>query len=191
MVNAIASQTLSGATSLAAAQLAFQSRLLALARAHDLLIQGNFSGTDLASVIAATIEPHEGGTNRLRIEGQMVPLTAGTALSFSLALHELCTNAAKYGALSTPEGHVEIVWQVTGEAEDRRLKLRWTESGGPQVVLPERKGFGSRLIEQALALELGGEVRIDYEAAGVVCVIDAPLPLAPVEPEIHDALGKP
>ena len=180
-VNAIASQTLGGAKSLAEAQLAFQSRLLALARAHDLLIQGNFSGTDLASVIAAMIEPHEGGENRLRMEGPLVPLTAGTALSFSLALHELCTNAAKYGALSTPDGHVEIVWKVTGAAADRRLKLRWTESGGPPVTPPALKGFGSRLIEQALAMELGGEVCIHYEPAGVVCLIDAPLPLAHVE----------
>ena len=78
-----------------------------------------------------------------------------------MALHELCTNAAKYGALLNPEGTVSIVWQVTGNGAESRLKLWWNEKGGPTVTPPTRKGFGSRLIEKALAMELNGEVRID------------------------------
>ncbi|HEX7108695.1 MAG TPA: PAS domain S-box protein, partial [Aestuariivirga sp.] len=111
MVRAIASQTLSNASSLADAQLAFESRLGALARGHDLLTHGNWVGTDLASVVNATVEPHGGG-DRFRIEGPVVKLTPATALTFTMALHELCTNAAKYGALSEPEGTVSIEWQV-------------------------------------------------------------------------------
>ena len=176
MVRAIASQTLSKASSLADAQLAFDSRLGALARGHDLLTHGNWAGTDLASVVKATIEPHGGGGDRFHIEGPFIPLTPATALTFTMALHELCTNAAKYGALLMPEGTISIVWQVTGNDAESRLKLLWTENGGPKVTPPTRKGFGSRLIERALAMELSGEVHINYDPSGVVCTIDAPLP---------------
>ena len=176
MVRAIASQTLGNASSLAGAQVAFDSRLDALARGHDLLTSGNWAGTDLDSVVKATVEPHGGGKNRFHIEGPFVPLTPATALTFTMALHELCTNAAKYGALSGSEGNVSIVWQATDNGVENRLKLRWAESGGPAVTPPKRKGFGSRLIEKALAMELGGDVRIDYEVSGVVCTIDSPLP---------------
>ena len=176
MVRAIASQTLGNASSLADAQLAFESRLGALARGHDLLTFGNWAGTDLASVVKATVEPHGGGENRFHIDGPFVPLTPATALTFTMALHELCTNAAKYGALLKSEGTVSIVWQVTGNGAETRLQLLWTEKGGPTVTPPMRKGFGSRLIEKALAMELNGEVHINYEPSGVVCIIDAPLP---------------
>ena len=176
MVQAIASQTLASAASLEAAKLAFDSRLGALARGHDLLIHGNWVGTDLASVVKATVEPHGGGDDRFHIEGPVVELTPATALTFTMALHELCTNAAKYGALLKSEGTVSIVWQVKGNGAESRLHLLWTENGGPIVIPPERKGFGSRLIERALAMELSGEVHINYEPSGVVCTIDAPLP---------------
>ena len=91
-------------------------------------------------------------------------------MSISLALHELATNAAKYGALSAPEGHVTIEWSLGG---DNRLRLRWQEMGGPTVAPPSRKGFGSRLIENLLAAELKGDVTISYDPAGVICEVDA------------------
>ena len=81
-----------------------------------------------------------------------------------------------HGALSTEDGHVVIVWETEGKGDDRRLILHWEESGGPKVVPPMSKGFGSRLIEGALAAELGGEVRVRYESSGVICTIDAPMP---------------
>jgi two-component sensor histidine kinase len=94
-----------------------------------------------------------------------------------MALHELATNAVKYGAWSTPEGRVEIRWRVDpGDAGDR-LHLEWRERGGPPVVPPKRRGFGSRLIERGLAAELGGEVRMRFDPEGLVCVVDAPLTL--------------
>jgi two-component sensor histidine kinase len=92
----------------------------------------------------------------------------------SLALHELATNAAKYGALSDPGGRVTIAWTVDS-ANPPRLDLRWQESGGPSVSAPERKGFGSRLVEEVLAAELNGSVRLCYETSGLVCAVEAPL----------------
>lgn len=86
----------------------------------------------------------------------------------------MATNAAKYGSLSTAAGRVIIDWEIAGE-ENPRLRLRWKEEGGPNVVAPARKGFGSLMIERALSAELNGQVRIAYEASGVVCTIDAPL----------------
>jgi len=127
--------------------------------------------------VTDTVQPHAGGQNRFRIEGPHVQLDRGPALSLAMALHELCTNAAKYGALSTKNGHVDIVWRLTDSGQNRRLQMRWTESDGPIVVAPTRKGFGSRLIERALAMELGGDVAVVYEASGVICSIDAPMPV--------------
>ena len=187
IVSAIASQTLAGAVSVKTAKDAFAARLMALSRAHDLLLHGNWTGSDLASVVKATVDPHDGEQSRFRVEGPYVPLQPALAVTFSLALHELCTNAAKYGALSAPEGVVEIVWQVLGNGDSRRLHFTWTESGGPQVETPARKGFGSRLIQKALAMELTGEVHVLYNPTGVVCVIDAPLPPGHIKLEQIDA----
>jgi two-component sensor histidine kinase len=92
-----------------------------------------------------------------------------------MALHELCTNAAKYGALSQPGGQVRITWTFGPAVGPRRLRMRWEESGGPPVAPPHRQGFGTRLIERGLASELSGEVSLSYEPSGVVCLIDVPV----------------
>ena len=176
IVSAIASQTFAGSISVKSANESFAARLLALARAHDLLVHGNWSGTDLASIVKSTIEPHAEGANRFRVAGPFVALQPALAVTFSLALHELCTNAAKYGALSVQDGLVEIVWVVHGHGGDARLQVTWTESGGPPVTAPTRKGFGTRLIQRALAMELSGEVTVLYLPTGIVCTIDAPMP---------------
>ena len=96
-------------------------------------------------------------------------------LSLSMALHELCTNAAKYGALSNDTGEVKVDWSLSGTNGDARLRLRWQEAGGPPVEPPRRKGFGSRLITRGVAHELSADVRLEFPATGVVCEIDAPL----------------
>ncbi|MFA9230711.1 MAG: PAS domain-containing protein, partial [Microgenomates group bacterium] len=176
VVQAIASQTLRGDISLPDARLSFTERLRVLARAHDLLVASNWSGTDLASVIEATVDPHLGGQSRFDISGPYVALRPQLAVTFSLALHELCTNASKYGALSVPEGRVDIAWTVTGPADKPRLWWQWAESGGPVVKAPVRKGFGSSLIEKVLPMELLGEVSVEYSATGVVCVLRSPVP---------------
>jgi two-component sensor histidine kinase len=97
-----------------------------------------------------------------------------TALALTMALHELATNAAKYGALSVPSGRVTIEWSVS-PGDPKHLKLRWEEKGGPPVSPPTRTGFGTRLVQRSLALELGGEVSLTYEPTGVVCDVSAPL----------------
>ena len=176
VVQALASQTLRGDISLPDARVAFSERLRALARAHDLLVKTNWMGTDLASVIDATINPHRSRQSQFSIAGPYVALKSQIAVTFGLALHELCTNAAKYGALSVPEGRVDIAWTVSGPADNARLWWQWTESGGPAVKAPVRKGFGSTLIEQVLPMELFGEMSVTYPDTGVVWVLQSPVP---------------
>ncbi|MDX8440659.1 chemotaxis protein CheB [Mesorhizobium australafricanum] len=176
VVQSIASQTLSHASSLDEARGAFSSRLLNLANAHDVLTRESWQSANLGDIISDTVKPHGGGQNRFRIEGPDVRLTPSASLAISMALHELSTNAAKYGSLSSKGGHVVIVWRIEGADGNRRLVLHWEEAGGPRVAEPKRKGFGSRLIERALASELGGDVRVDYASTGLVCTIVAPLP---------------
>jgi len=176
VIQSIASQTLGHASTLNEARETFSSRLINLAKAHDILTRESWQSADLADVVSDTVKPHAGGENRFQIEGPSVRLSPSAALAFSMALHELCTNAAKYGALTSEEGRVVITWQVVGVKDNRCLILNWEESGGPTVVVPKRKSFGSRLIERALAAELNGEVHVDFKRSGVACTIKAPLP---------------
>ncbi|WP_338036640.1 PAS domain-containing sensor histidine kinase [Arvimicrobium flavum] len=154
------------------ARAAFDARLLALARAHDLLTAESWSGAELSALIAEVLSPYDRGN--FEIGGPRLRLPSEVVLPFSLALHELATNAAKYGALSVPSGQVSIRWSIMDD-DSPRLSLSWTERGGPAVHIPSHKGFGSRLVEGLLSVQLGGEVRIDYAAKGLVCEIDAPL----------------
>jgi len=112
---------------------------------------------------------------RIHFGGPDIRLGPKAALALSLALHELCTNAAKYGALSTDTGQVGITWHVAGDGDDALFRFRWQESGGPPVKAPDRKGFGSRLIERSLAGSFGGQAGIRYDPAGVVWSIETPL----------------
>jgi two-component sensor histidine kinase len=177
MIQAIAAQTFRNADDVRQAQESFNGRILALARANDLLTGERWVGASLKDVIQTTMEAYcADGTDRCRVEGPPVRLSAKTALSLSMALHELATNALKYGAWSSTEGKVEIAWSVIPAASGERLVLEWRESGGPPVPRPARRGFGSRLIERGLAAEMGGEARLEFRPEGLACVIDAPLP---------------
>ena len=154
----------------------FQSRLLALSRTHDVLTNESWEGANLGDIVAQAIMPYrDANPTRFAVDGPAVWLSAKMALSISMALHELATNAVKYGALSNETGRVSITWRMLHELEGRRLRLEWAEKDGPVVVPPRRKGFGSRLIERGLAQELGGEVKIEYQPQGVWCEIDARL----------------
>lgn len=177
VIQFIASQTFghAGASTLEEAREAFESRLINLAKAHDVLTRENWISASLIKIVADTINPYSGGGSRFSTDGPDISLVPSAALAIAMALHELATNATKYGALSCHEGCVDITWRIDGDGDDRRLKLSWTESGGPIVIEPTRKGFGSRLIERALAAELDGTVRLAYEPTGVVCMIEAPL----------------
>jgi len=126
-------------------------------------------------IVSDTIELYAQGPAgaRFKIEGPALRLTADVVLPLSMALHELCTNAVKHGALSSQSGNVAITWRVS--ESDRKLRLRWIESGGPVVREPSRRGFGTRLIERSLAQQLGGDVRLRFALKGVICEIDVPL----------------
>jgi len=176
IVQAVAGQTLRNATSLEQAREAFTARLRALARAHDVLTRENWEGADLGQVVADAVFAHadETGPRRFSVGGPPVRVSPKTALSLALAIHELATNAAKYGALSSEAGEVAVAWDIA-EGEPRRLRLTWEERGGPPVAPPARRGFGSRLIEEGLASELRGSVVMEYRPAGVLCTVDAPL----------------
>ncbi|WP_292612528.1 PAS domain S-box protein [Nitrobacter sp. 62-13] len=150
----------------------FEARLLALASGHDLIARKSWNSAELGDVVAQLLNVH--GRQRFEIDGPDVRLSPKSALALTLALHELATNAAKYGALSIPTGKVTIAWDVEQKAIPS-LAFRWQERYGPAVSQPSRKGFGSQLIERVLAFELGGQVHIAYPPEGVVCEIIAPL----------------
>ncbi|MCF8503757.1 MAG: PAS domain-containing protein [Caulobacter sp.] len=175
-VQAIAAQTLHGDGVPARVREALTERLIALARAHDVLTDEKWAGASLREIAGQAAAPHLSSDHQDRfvIEGPAVNLPPRSAIAVALALHELATNAAKYGALSVLEGRVRIKWTASLEAGgDVRLHMTWRESGGPPVNAPATRGFGSRLIERGLAAELRGRVRIDYPATGVVCTADA------------------
>ena len=171
-VQAIARQTFSSGQWDNTARETFEARLLALSKAHDLLTRENWGGADLSQVVAEALAPYH--RDRFEIGGPDVRVIPRMALALTLALHELATNAAKYGALSVPTGRIAVLWQVR-PGDPPHLIFRWQERGGPLVSPPTQKGFGSRLIERSLALELAGEVKITYDPAGVVCEVCAPL----------------
>ena len=168
----------------------FQTRLVQLATAHDLLTREHWEGAPLAKLVGTALAPHAGkaeGTAarvsaaRVSAAGPPVRLAPETALALAMAMHELATNAAKHGALSVPAGRVEVVWRVEKPAQagdDATLVLDWVERGGPPVAgPPTRRGFGSRLIERGLPIQLGrgGAVAMDFAPAGLRCRITAPL----------------
>jgi PAS domain S-box-containing protein len=175
-VQSVATQTLRNAATLEGAREAFEARLLALSRTHDVLTRENWDGANLGEIVSQAFEPYQHqGPGRLRQSGPEVRLQPRTALAVAMALQELATNALKYGALSGPEGQVCVEWSI-GETDAPRMHLRWVETGGPVVQPPSRRGFGSRLIERSLAQELEGDVTMEFRPTGVVCTIDAPLP---------------
>lgn len=171
-VQAIARQTFGGHLDTEAASAAFDARLLSLSRAHDLLTRERWDGADLATVVAEVLAPYP--RDRFEIGGPPLKLSPRLVLAMSLALHELATNAAKYGALSVQTGRIAIAWTVRPGTPDR-VELRWRERGGPLVSPPKRRGFGSRLIEGVLAAELNGAVRLGFEPEGIVCDVVAPI----------------
>ena len=177
LVQAIASQTLRGESDVAEMREAFVARLISLGRAHDILTQASWTEAPIGEVVEGALCVHrQADASRIRISGPNVLLSAKAALSLSLALHELATNAAKYGALSNEGGGVDLRWHVVHAADAPRFCLTWSEQGGPPILgPPARRGFGSRLIERSFAAEVGGEVRLTYAPTGLVCRLEAPL----------------
>lgn len=178
MAQAIATQTMRGDLTLDEAREAFTSRLLALARANNVLLQSSWTDASLKSLAEAATQVHAGRSSQFVVDGPDVHIGPKAALSFALALHKLGTNAVKYGALSTEAGRVHMTWRV-GTGRSRSLPFEWVESDGPAVRLPERKGFSSRLIDRMLASGLGADVKLDYASAGVRLTVVGPVAAMP------------
>ncbi|RZK02991.1 MAG: sensor histidine kinase [Novosphingobium sp.] len=177
MVQSIARQTFRNAEDLNDAQERFSARLIALAQANDLLTGERGARASLRGAVAQAVAPYQPSEHRVELIGPEVLLRPKSALTLTLAMHELATNAVKYGAWSNDRGTVTVEWSrhETGEGAER-LHIEWRETGGPPVVPPARRGFGSRLIERGLAGELDGEVELIFAETGLRCTVDAPLP---------------
>ena len=168
IVQALAIQTFRHERDVAAAIRSFSGRVEALSAATDLIVEGGTPEADLDDIVNRITKPYRvGGEDCFVVEGGKVRLPARMATAIGMALHELCTNAIKYGALSNGSGRVFIMWQRTGGY----LVIEWREQGGPGVATPDRQGFGTRLLKSVVRGELGGSVKLDYNAAGVSCQI--------------------
>lgn len=175
IASAITSQSLKTANSLEEAAKTIGDRLLALGTAQDLLIRERWTGAGCRTLIENAVKAFQSKSlDQFEINGENIAISAGPAMSLSMVIHELCTNATKYGALSVPGGRVSIEW-TTSEDNPKRFLLHWKESGGPPVQEPSRKSFGSRLIEQALPGQLKGEARLRFNPSGLSCEVNIPL----------------
>jgi PAS domain S-box-containing protein len=173
-VQSLASQTARNARDLGDFRERFEGRLVALSQAHDRLTRRNWEGASLAEIAREELALH--GGDRGVATGPDVALSPQTALALSMAFHELGTNASKYGALTSPQGRIEVRWSVERDAHSRpkRVTLTWTERGGPPVAKPKRRGFGSRLLE-AIATDVGGRASLSFEPEGLVWRLEFPV----------------
>ena len=171
IIQSIARQTLRSTPEPEVFARAFQGRLEALASAHDMLTNANWSGTDFGALAHKQLAPFlSDDTSRLELKGPAIVVQPETATSLGLILHELATNASKYGALSVPTGSVSLVWRVSNTGNPPSLHITWRETGGPPVKPPTRRGFGSQLIERS-----GVSVDQNYEPKGLVCNLEIAL----------------
>lgn len=169
VVQSIVSQTMRHTASMQEANDTIAGRIAALSRAQDILTETSGRSADVGHVVRNALDPYLGGTNHFDISGPRAEISAQQALGISLAVHELATNAVKYGALSTGHGKVAIAWSLDPGGE---FHFEWRESGGPPVIPPSRRGFGSRLTERIVAAYFSGAAQILYEPSGIVFVLD-------------------
>jgi PAS domain S-box-containing protein len=175
-VRSIAAQTLRNTSTFEAFKDAFEGRLKALALAHGLLTESGWNEAELGDLIRQTVLPYvTTRAGRVHLSGPRTYLPPRQVVTMMLIMHELAVNAAKYGALSTDSGQVAIEWAIDREGSEQVLRLRWTESGGPPVRVPQRMGFGTALIERSIAHELDGHASLDYRPEGLLCELQLPL----------------
>lgn len=176
VVGAIVSQTLRNATDLDTGRSTAMDRIRALSTAHDLLVSGHRDAGMMKAMITAALAVHDDGS-RLDIRGPAIPVGSDAALTLSLVIHELATNASKYGALSVPEGRVEICWSVIEDPAAKKplLAFSWTEYNGPPVLPPGSSGFGTQLIEMGFSGSCHAHSELDYHNEGLRCRIVTPL----------------
>ncbi len=177
-VQSLSKQSACNADSVDTFQEKFEPRLLALSRTHTLLARDTWQGASLIEVISKTLNPFKNGheIGRIKMQGPEVRLGPTAAVTLGMAMHELATNAATYGALSVPEGGVEITWRFDLEGGSLpALDLLWREHNGPPTKPSGRRGFGTRLVKDGVARELDGEVKLELEDSGAVCSMRLPL----------------
>jgi two-component sensor histidine kinase len=165
MVTAIVRQSMRSASNLASAEIAITARLMAMAKAHELLLNADLKAANLTDLIRGATEQHNVAAGRFQFQGDELVVMAASILPLMLMINELCTNAAKYGALSTERGSVLLSWKLDGTG--KQLLLKWVESGGPVVTAPGAQSFGTRLIETALPRQLHGSGRLAFPETGV------------------------
>ena len=173
IINSIVALTANGSSSVGEFQTALLGRFAAISRTHDSLIRSSWTEANLRDLIESELAPYQNTNRKITFEGPDVAIDRDVAVALALAFHELATNASKYGALSTPTGQLHIRWMVTG-TETRVLKLNWQETGGPMVVPPTTKGFGSALISSSASAQ-GGTAELIYHPTGISCVLKLPL----------------
>jgi two-component sensor histidine kinase len=179
-VGAITHQSLRTAPSMAHASAAIDGRFAALARAHDLLTRVSWDNATIDSTVRSAIEPFDQGSGRFVIAGEDIRIASSSVIAFAMTLNELCTNTTKFGALSAPDGQVHVDWG----SDDERLRFKWTETGGPEVIEPTRRSFGTRMMT-SLGQQLNGKVLLDYQPSGFVYSLDVPLASLATKPEIR------
>lgn len=173
VVTAVVRQSMRSAKSLADAESAIGTRLIAMAKAHDLLLRADWQSADLAVVIQGAAQQHDSAAGRIAVQGEALEVASAMILPLSLLINELCTNATKYGALSAERGSVVVSWAP--DASGVFLVLRWAESGGPLVTTPGGKSFGSRLIEEGIPRQFGGTGKLSFDPSGLLFELRVPL----------------
>jgi two-component sensor histidine kinase len=176
-VQAIAAQTFRHATDVPDALHKFDGRVVAMGRANELLSEERWRNADMPELVDSALEPFRGkDRQRVHTSGPNLPIAPSSAVMISMMLHELATNAAKYGALSNDTGEVFVDWRALGEGGGGRVQLIWRETGGPSVVAaPERKGFGTTLIQRGLTAQLGGKADLEFAPDGLRCTLECPM----------------
>jgi two-component sensor histidine kinase/putative methionine-R-sulfoxide reductase with GAF domain len=175
-VQAVVGATARSTSSIEEFYKAFVGRIISLANTHSLLTEALWQTASLREILEKELIPYNDARGeRIELEGPDVKLPSEIAVPIGMAIHELTTNAAKYGALSMRSGKVSVMWSVYGEGDDKRLSLSWVERGGPRVAQPGRQGFGSRLLHRVLTTQLNAEVKVDYDPTGLRVSIDAPI----------------
>jgi two-component sensor histidine kinase len=182
VLGAVATQTFRDVSSKADLE-KYQARLAAFGRAHDLLTSANWAAAPLHDVISTALTPYRIGEGRFTASGPPLIVKSRQALALSLAIHELATNALKYGALTVASGHVSITWISVDQEGEPKFVFVWRELGGPPASEPAGVGFGSRLISRVLEDDFSGSVEVSYEPAGLVCRLTAPLENLETPPE--------
>jgi PAS domain S-box-containing protein len=175
MVQAIVDQTLRTSATPRGAMSSINQRLVALGNAHNVLMRTYWGNASIMDIVEGAIALHRSEDQRIRVGGPRLDVGSKAALAITLALHELCTNAAKYGALSREGGTVSIEWLLAGGAADATFRMSWKEQGGPPVTPPTRKGFGSRLVGQLIGSDLRGTAKLTFDPQGLQWTLEAPL----------------